>query len=236
MAIKRFYKTAAAVAADSGSFHVQLDGHSVRTPQNLPLALPNQALATAIAEEWEAQGEDIDPQAMPLTQLANTAIDVVARNRAQVVDTVADFAQSDLVCYLAEGPPDLVQAQQAQWQPLIGWAEQRYDIKLNVTLGIIHVAQREATLAAYRRAVEAFGDLALAALHEFAVLTKSLTIALALCEGEIEPAQAWAAARVDDEHQQARWGIDEEAAAVAERHFEDLRHAGRFYRLLGGKA
>ncbi len=230
--MKRFYSQVTVAEAGNGAYLIHLDGRPLKTPKRAVLRLPNHDLAAAIEAEWAGQGEDIEPRSLPLTQLANSGLDGIAPNRAAMVATVAEFAAADLICYGAEAPAELVRAQVLHWRPLIRWAEGHYDVTLRLTAGIVPVAQSEATLAAYARAVEAFDDLALAALHDMATLTKSLTIALALSAGEIDLEAAWAAARVDEAHQQARWGVDPEAAEIEALRRADLGHALRFFQLL----
>lgn len=229
--MKRFYKEARAVA-DDGGFRIALDGRVARTPRKAPLRLPARALAEAIADEWRAQDDRVDPVTMPLTRLANSCIDAVATQREAVVQTVSAYGGSDLVCYRAEAPPDLVAAQRAHWQPLLAWAERRHGAALVATAGITHVAQPAAALAALTAAVAGFDDFALAALHDLTTITGSLVIGLAVADGEIDVDRAWAAAQVDEAYQAAKWGEDGEAAARRNGLKAELGQARRFLDLL----
>jgi chaperone required for assembly of F1-ATPase len=194
--------------------------------------LPTRALAEAVAAEWQCQGEEIRPADMPFTQLANSALDMVAARRQEIIAIVVDFANADLLCYQVNRPEDLAARQLELWAPIIGWAERRFDVEMAVTTGIGHIAQSPAFLAAYRRAVEAMSDFQLAALHEMATLTQSISIALALSEAALDLERAWTAARVDEDYQAARWGLDAEAAARADRLKRELAAALDFFNLV----
>src|SRR5215469_2322044 len=153
--MRRFYKTAG-VAASDGGFHVTLDGKPVRTPAKLPLVVPSRRLAEGIAEEWLAQSETVDLRSLKLTRLASIALDLVEPRRGAVIAEIAKYAMTDLVCYRAEGPPELAQRQHAAWQPLIDWATLRFDAPLAITSGILPVGQAPETLHAFAAAVEGY--------------------------------------------------------------------------------
>ncbi len=230
--MKRFYREASVVPA-AGGYHVTLDGRPARTPAKQPLVLPTHAAAQAVAAEWAAQPDEIAPADMRLTRLAHTAIDRVAPDRTSVLDEVARFAATDLVCYRADAPADLVARQREAWQELVDWAAERYDAPLAATAGVLPAAQPEAALAALRRAIEAYDDFALTALHAATAATGSLVIGLALGEGRIDAERAYAAACLDELFQAERWGEDREAAARRDALREDIAAASRFLALLG---
>jgi chaperone required for assembly of F1-ATPase len=209
-AVKRFY-TAASVGEGR---RILLDGKQVKTPGRRDLALPTDALADAVADEWNAQDREIDPRAMPLTGLANAAIDRVAPDPAAFAGSLAAYGESDLLCYRAEGPEPLVRRQQESWDPLLDWARRRFDVEIAVTTGIVHRAQPAATLARLGRAVAAFDSFRLAALSPLVTISGSLVIALALAEGEIGVDRAWTAAELDETWQAEKWGADPLAAAA----------------------
>lgn len=192
---------------------VQLDGKPVRTPGRAPLALPTRALAEAVAGEWQAVAGEIDPRAMPLTGLANAAIDRVAPDPATFAAGLARYAESDLLCYRAVSPDMLVARQAALWDPLLDWACQRYDVHFAVTSGIVHVAQPPATLARLGEAVAARGAFALAALSPVVTIGGSLVAALALAEGAATPQAVWDAVTLDEAFQAEQWGRDPLAQA-----------------------
>ncbi len=210
--MKRFWKD---VAIDADRV-VTLDGKPVRTPGRRPLALPSDALAEAVAEEWRAVGETIDPRTMPLTGLANAATDPIANDPAQFAARLAAYGESDLLCYRAEGPPLLVERQAASWDPLLTWARGRYDVTFAVTTGVMHVAQPDATIARLHEAVAAYDDFRLAGLSPVVTLTGSLVIGLALIEGEIDADAAWAAAGIDEDWSVEMWGEDWQATQLRE--------------------
>ncbi len=210
--MKRFYKQVSVVAGADG-WAVQLDGRPVRTPAKAALALPNAALADAVAEEWRGQSETIDPLTMPMTGLSNAAIDQIMPNRASFTAGIAEYGQSDLLCYRAEAPAALVARQEAVWGPLLDWARERYDLTFRVTQGIVHVAQPPETLARLAAAVTAFDPFVLAGLSTLVSISGSLVCGLALVEGGHDPESIWQAAELDEIWQAQLWG--EDALAVA---------------------
>lgn len=210
---KRFYERAEAVA-DDGAFAIALDGRRARTPGGRPLVLPDRTIAAAAAAEWAAQGERIDPATMPLTRLANSAIDGVAERMPSVRDAVLAFAASDLLCYRAGEPAGLAARQRALWDPILAAVERRYGARFVLAEGVVPVAQPAATLAALAQAFAAFEEpFRLTALHLATTLTGSALIALALAAGDIDAEAAWTAAHVDEDWNIAQWGADAEAAA-----------------------
>ncbi len=229
--MKRFYKNASAQAVEGG-FAIALDAKTLLTPAKLPLVVPRLALAEAIADEWQAQVDEVRPHTMPLMRLASTAIDLVAKRHAEVVAEIANFAETDLVCYRAEHPAELVARQQAIWQRLVDWATLRYDAPLVVTAGIVPVAQKPATLHALTVAVAAYEPMALTALHAATTAGGSLVIALALLEGRLDAEGAFAASQLDESFQIERWGEDYEAADRRAALKADIATAARFVALL----
>ncbi len=209
--MKRFYREVTARRADGG-MEVCLDGRPIKTPAKAALALPTVALAEAVADEWRAQKQDIDPVAMPLTRLANTAIDRIVPRRAEVIEEIVAYGGSDLVCYRVERPADLAARQTAVWQPLLDWLAAQHGARLETLFGVTHHAQPRAALDALGRAVDRFADMELAALHSATSASGSLVIALALAAREIDAEAAFAASTLDETFQAERWGEDEEAA------------------------
>ena len=232
--MKRFYKSVAVAERPEG-WLVELDGRPVRTPDRSPLATPHRALAEAVAAEWDAQTEKVDPAAMPLTRHLNTAIDRVAPQRRHVIDELLSYGGSDLVCYRAEAPMELISRQHAAWGPLLDWLEARYGARLVVTEGISHVAQSAETLGRLGEGLAEYDDVALAALHTVTTIAGSLVIAMALAGGRLDLEGAWAAANVDEAFQIERWGEDTEAAARAARLRAELASAARVLDLCLGR-
>jgi chaperone required for assembly of F1-ATPase len=230
--LKRLYKSAGLEAAD-GSFAIVLDGKPVRTPAKARLAVPSRALAAAIAGEWEAQGERIDPAVMPLTRLASIAIDLVAPRRTEVVAAIAKYGETDLVCYRAWHPPALVLRQHRVWQPLVEWVAERYGARLDVTEGIVPRDQPEACLRAIEQAVDAYDIWALAALNLATASCGSVVVALALAERRLDAKQAFAAAQLDESFEIEQWGEDEEQMRRRAMLSDDIAGAARFLALLG---
>ncbi|HYG85887.1 MAG TPA: ATP12 family protein [Azospirillum sp.] len=231
--MKRFYKTVSVDGVDGG-WEVRLDGRSVRSPAKAALVFRSQPLARAVAEEWETQGEEIHPLSMPMMQLASTAVDVVGKNRAAIVDGVAKYAETDLLCYRAEHPRELVERQAKAWQPLLDWATLRYDAPLHVHAGLMPKPQPEDATRALRHAVDAHDDWTLSALQSATAASGSLVVALALMEARIDAAEAFAASQVDETFQIEQWGEDPEAAKRREGLRLDIEAARRFVDLLRG--
>jgi chaperone required for assembly of F1-ATPase len=229
--VKRFYKDAAVVELGDG-FALELDGRPVKTPARARLAVPIRTLADAIAAEWRAQGEKIDPHSMPLTGLANAAIDRIAPERAAFAAGLAQYGESDLLCYRADGPEPLVARQAEHWDPVLAWARRRYDIELKVVSGVIHQAQPEPTVARLARAVSARSPFELAGLSPLVTVSGSLIIALALAEGGIDLEAAWAAATVDEQWQAEKWGEDAEAVHALANRRQDFAAGARLLTLL----
>jgi chaperone required for assembly of F1-ATPase len=227
-AVKRFYKQA--TVGDGNA--VLLDGRPVKTPGRAPLAPPGASLAGAIADEWNAQDQQIDPRSMPLTGLANAAIDRIAPAREAFAQGLAAYGESDLLCYRAEGPAPLVARQAEHWDPILGWARDRYDIAFEVTAGIVHRPQPPETVARLAAAVGTRDPFALAGLSPLVTVSGSLVVALALAEGAIGLDAAWAAASLDEQWQAEQWGEDAEAAAALANRRADFAAAARFLSLL----
>ncbi len=232
--MKRFYKNAEARAAEGG-WEILLDQRQVRTPAREPLLVPGEPLARAIADEWNGQGEKIDPRSMPFTGLANAAIDRVAPDAPAFAGGLAAYAEADLLCYRAEAPAALVARQAALWDPLLAWARRRYDIDFEIVSGIIHRPQPERTVAQLARAVASRGPFELAAFAPLVTISGSLVIALALAEGAADLDSAWAAASLDEAWQAEQWGVDEEAARVLESRRAEFAAAYRFLDLVRGR-
>lgn len=230
---KRFYRSVEVAAADAGH-SVLLDGRPVRTPARRTLALPNAAYAEAVAEEWRAQRDLIEAETMPLTRLANSAIDGVADALAEVRADIARFAEADLVCYRAEGPEGLVEAQRRHWDPVVDWAREALDIRLVLAEGVMHVAQQDETSERVAAALSNRDSFTLAALHVMTTLTGSCMIALAVAEGRLAGPEAWSAAHVDEDWQITRWGADAEATARRDARWREMEAAARTVALLRG--
>ena len=212
--MKRFYKDVSVAARDTGHA-VLLDGRAVKTPNGNALALPSEKLASAIAEEWRGQGEQIVVTTMPLLRLANTVIDGVAVHREEVIDAVLRFGENDLLCYRAHQPPELAARQKAGWDPLLDWAAQKHGARMTVAEGLNHVDQPPETLAALRKALEGFDAFTLGGLHVISSITGSTVLALAVAQDFIPGARAFELSRIDEIYQAEKWGEDAEAAKRA---------------------
>jgi chaperone required for assembly of F1-ATPase len=219
---KRFYQCAA--AGEDAPYPILLDGRAVRTPAGNPLSAPVRALGDAIAAEWEAQGERIDPATMPLTRLANTIIDGVTRVPAPVAKEIAQYLGTDLLCYRAGTPEGLVTLQSRHWDPILQWARVALGARFVLSEGVIYVAQPPGTVDAARAAIPS-DPWRLGAAQVITTLTGSALIALAVCEGRLGVEEAWRAANVDEDWNMAQWGSDELALERRAVRFADLQAA-----------
>jgi chaperone required for assembly of F1-ATPase len=229
---RRFYK-AVTVEQQGGGYAVLLDGRPVKTPARRPLAAPTRALAQALAGEWEAQREVVDPAAMPLTRLANSIIDGVADVPGQVQGEVAKFLASELVCYRAGSPDGLVERQIRHWDPLVAWARDALGARFVLGEGVMFVAQPEEALAAAARAIPE-EPWRLGAVSAITTLTGSALIALAMDQGRLSTADAWAAAHVDEDWNMHQWGRDEQALERRAKREAEMQAAASVLALLRG--
>jgi chaperone required for assembly of F1-ATPase len=208
---KRFYARVD-IAREKDGFHLKLDGKMLRTPARAQLILPNEALALALTQEWEAQREIIEPSTMPLTRLANVAIDGVATQREEVLSDLLRYVRSDLIFYRAEAPEALVKAQEQAWDPVLAWALDQFGARFISTQGVMFVEQSEEAIEKLTQAFRGYASpFSLAALHVMTTLTGSVLITLKHATGKISSEQAWDAAHVDERHQESLWGEDDEA-------------------------
>jgi chaperone required for assembly of F1-ATPase len=221
---KRFYTRATVGERIERGFPVLLDGKPVYTPARRTLAAPSRELAEAIAAEWNAQGEEIDPARMPLTRLANAVIDAVAEKPAAVAAEIEQYLGSDLVFYRAEMPEGLVARQAQHWDPVLAWARDQLDARFMLGEGVVHVRQPDEAIAAARAAIPS-EPWRLGALSSIASLTGSALIALALAAGRLDAEAAWAAAHVEEDWQMAQWGRDELAVARRAFRYAEMRAA-----------
>jgi len=229
--VKRFWKDVA-VTQEDGGWGIVLDGRPVRTPGRVPLIVPSEALAEAIAGEWRATGDEIDPRAMPLTGLANAAIDRVAPDARAFAGGLARYAQADLACYRAEGPGGLVARQEASWDKLLAWGRRRFDVDFVTTSGLMHVEQPAATVERLAHAVAALDAFHLAGLSPLVTIGGSLLAALAVLEGAMTAAEAWDAVSIDERWQLDQWGADADAQAALDNRKRDFFAAASFLALL----
>lgn len=229
--MKRFWEAAVAIATEDG-YAIALDGRRVKTPAKADLILPTEDMANAVAAEWNSVGDTIDPREMPLTGLANAAIDRIAPDKEQFAKGVALYSESDLTCYRAEGPDALVQWQQEAWDVLLEWARRRYDVDFAICTGVMHVEQPADTVRKLSHEVMALDAFYLAGLSQMVTIGGSLVAALAVNE-EMMPADAvWEAVSLDDRWQLEEWGEDAEARAALDARRRDFLAAARFLELL----
>jgi chaperone required for assembly of F1-ATPase len=229
--VKRFWKRAEAVLHDEG-WGLVLDEKPLRTPARALLAVPTERLAMAIAEEWNAVGETVEPRGLPLTGLANAAIDRIAVDRDAFAANLSNYAQGDLTCYRADSPRELAERQSAKWDPVLAWARRRFDVDFVTTGGLMHVDQPEATVERLTHALAVLDPFTLAGLSPLITIGGSLLTALAVLEGTMSADEGWAVVTVDDRWQLDQWGSDREAEVALENRRRDFFAAARFLGLL----
>ena len=229
--MKRFWKSVE-VEQGEGGWGIRLDGKPVRTPARATLVIPTSALAEAIADEWRSVADEVDPRAMPLTGLANAAIDRVAPAKETFAAGLARYAAADLACYRSEWPPELVDRQRASWDPLLAWARRRFDVDFSTTTGLMPVPQPAATVERLAHAVAALNPDQLAGLSPLVTVGGSLVAALAVFEEAISTDEAWLAVSVDDRWQLEQWGSDADAELALNNHHADFLAGARFLELL----
>ncbi|WP_223424066.1 ATP12 family chaperone protein [Tateyamaria pelophila] len=224
---KRFWKAAETEQVEDG-WTVRLDGRAVKTPAKAALVVPTVALADAIAAEWDAQDDVIDPLSMPFTRTANAAIDKVAPQHAEVVDMLAAYGDADLLCYRAAAPTELVLRQAAVWDPYLDWAADALGARLHPRIGLMHEPQDEAALKTLWHHTHALSAYELACFHDLVSLTGSLVLGFATAQADASANEIWSASRLDETWQEEQWGVDEEAQEAAEVKKSSYFHAKNF--------
>lgn len=225
---KRFWKTAEVTEAEGG-FGVTLDGRPVRTPGKQLLVVPTRALAEGIAAEWNAQNDLLQPETMPFTRAANTAIERVSAHRDAVVEELARYGASDLLCYRAEEPADLVDRQARDWDPILSWAAAELGARLRVTGGVVPIEQDQGALAALVARLQALTPFQLTAFHDLVAISGSLVLAFAVATGRLTADEAWQLSRLDESWQAEHWGEDDEAAQAEAIRRQAFLSAARFF-------
>ena len=227
---KRFYKSVSVKSTVDG-FAIMLDGRSVKTPAGKVLTLPCHGAAAAVVAEWDAQADVIRPHTMPMTQLANTALDRVSTLRDEVRHQILAFAATDTLCYWADSPVTLIDRQRAVWQPLLDWAADTFGVRLMVTAGITAVRQDRDALSRLEHELSGMMDIELAVMAAFAASTGSLIIPLAVRLRRLDAGEAFEAALLEELFQVEKWGGDTEAAVRRQRLREDMAVYGRLLAL-----
>lgn len=212
---QRVFWTNVDVAATDGGYQVLLDGRGVKTPAKASLVVPTQKFADQIAVEWRSLENKVDPKKLPVTKLANAAIDKVAEQSETIIEMLAEYATTDLLCYRATSPKGLADRQEQIWQPLLNWFSDVHNVRLEVGSGVMPIRQSTAVLVDCAVLLKPYSDFELAAVYDLITLTGSFVIGLAAASGEISVADAWAASRIDEDWQIAEWGKDEDATSLA---------------------
>lgn len=227
--MKRFWKDVSIVEADGG-WRIALDGRVIKTQQGAAQVLPSHALADLLAREWSAQGEEIDPSAFPLRDMADYAIDVVGQSRTATIDQLVRYAETDTLCYRADPDEPLWKRQQAVWEPVLTTFEAREGVRMERVSGIVHRAQPEATLAALRHRIDALDPFTLAALEVMTSLAASLSVGLSALAEDSDPEVLWNAAELEEAWQVEQWGSDTLAEERRAKRRADFLRAAQFAR------
>ncbi len=228
---KRFFKAADVEQSDDG-WRVVLDGRPLRTPKRAELIMPSRTLAEAMAAEWNALGDVIDPARLPLTKIANTAIDGVCGREREVHDDIVRYIGNDLLCYRAEAPQELVTRQAAAWDPVLAWIEETFGATLKVTQGIMPVEQNIVAVAKVASGLADEDALSLAPLHVMTTLTGSAVLTIAHLKGRLSAEAVWQATHVDEDWQIEQWGEDAEASERRAKRWAEMQSAALFLRLV----
>ncbi|WP_273510423.1 ATP12 family chaperone protein [Planktotalea frisia] len=228
--MKRFWKVAEAVEVEGG-FSVHLDGRSIKTPGKSALVVPTQVMAERMALEWDAQEKVVNPNTMPVTKSANSAVDKVTAQFDAVADMLGEYAGTDLLCYRADRPVALSARQAEHWDPLLSWCAQRFAAPLTPVSGVMFAAQPESSLVTLRALLDDMSAFELTAMHDLITLPGSFVIGLAAMHEYARPEELWELSRLDERYQQEQWGLDDDAEEMARIKLEAFKHAHDFYKM-----
>lgn len=229
---KRFWSDVTVAQKDDG-FTILLDGRQVKTPAKAVLVVPTRALAELVAQEWDAQEGDVNPETMPMTRAANAALDKVTAQFDEVAALLAAYGESDLLCYRATAPEELIARQAAAWDPLLDWANASLGAPLKSGQGVMFIDQDPVSIQKLNKIVFAYTPFELTAFHDLVSMSGSLVLALAITQGHLDVADAWELSRVDENWQIEQWGADEEAQEITEAKRQSFVHAFRFFAAVG---
>jgi len=230
---KRFWREVTVEPA-GGGFAIRLDARTLQTPAKAAMILPTMAMAVAVADEWRAVDQKIDPQTMPVTRAANAAIDKVAPQFDEVAALIAAYGETDLLCYRTPGPPEMARAQAAAWDPMLDWAAERLGARLRTTVGVAPVAQPPAATLALTDRVRAASNFQLTALYDLVAISGSLILGLAATTDDFPLESLWTLSRFDEDWQEQAWGRDEDSFAKAKIKQKDFLFASNFWKLSSG--
>ena len=228
---KRFWQDVSISKVGNG-YSILLDGRGVNAPAKAPLILPTLQLAEAVAAEWREQIEVVDPAAMPFTGAANAALDKVKNQFGEVAGLVSAYAETDLFCYRAEAPRELVERQQRAWDPMLNWSRDVLNAPLNIAHGVMFIRQPQQSISALQSCVNKFNPFELTALYDLVGLSGSLVAGLAVVEGHETPESVWDICQVDETWQKEQWGQDEIAEELTLGKRTNFLQAFKFYTTL----
>jgi len=230
---KRFWKKVDVVSLEKG-FCIKLDEKILKTPAKKEMLLPTKALAKKIAAEWDRQVDEIDPNSMPFTKSANAALDKVFEQIEEVSSLVCDYGDTDLLYYRADSPAELKMRQQSSWDPIIDWAKETFEVKINCGTGILYIPQERELIYKLSKEISVLSSFQLTGLYDIVSITGSLILGLATINGRLSAEEAFNLSRIDELWQIEQWGVDEEAQAVSDLKYGSIMHAQEFFTLSGG--
>jgi chaperone required for assembly of F1-ATPase len=221
----KVFWTTVEIGEDQAGFKILLDGRALKTPSKAELLIPSRAMAEEIAKEWRLQEDKVDPSKLPLTKLAYAAIDKLLVQRDPIIEILAEYATTDLLCYRTTSPAGLADRQEQIWQPLLDWFEETHQIHLRVGSGVMPVQQSADVLERCEEILKSYSHFELAAVHDLIQLSGSFVIGLATVQGKLSVSDAWTASRIDEDWQIEEWGEDEEASSLAATRRKAFEHA-----------
>ena len=229
---KRFWETVSTVCVDGASLYkVYLDKRLLNSPNKKPLILPTKEMADHVVFEWESQGDKVDPLTMPYTRSANSSIDKVAPQTDEIRKLVTDYGDSDLICYRADKPKELVRRQEKIWSNLVLWSASDLNAPLNIFEGVVYEPQPSQSILEFEKQVSNLNTFQLCALYDLVTISGSLVLSLAVIKNFLNLDNAWSACQVDEDWQQENWGIDEVESVRTLNRKTAFFHAASFYKV-----
>uniref|UniRef100_A0A8C1T622 ATP synthase mitochondrial F1 complex assembly factor 2 n=1 Tax=Cyprinus carpio TaxID=7962 RepID=A0A8C1T622_CYPCA len=204
---KKFYENVSIAQGEGGLFEINLDKRKLKTPGGKLFTVPNEALAIAVATEWDAQKDTLKFYTMHLTTLCNTALDnPTQRTKEQMISAALKFLETDTICYRVEEPPGLVELQRNEWDPVMNWIEQRYNVVIGSSSNIMGPQIPEETKETFQQHLNSYNLWSMTGLEYVITQLKSLVLSFGLIDRHLSVEQAVVLSRLEEEYQIQRWG------------------------------
>ena len=229
--MKRFYKNVTVKTSESG-YQICLDDRPVRSPAKAVVMVPSQALAEAVQAEWQAVGDEIQPEDMPLYSMAVTITDRVTPQRQELADELAGYIHDDVLRYRSVDDLDLASRQTKMWDPWLNWAEQECGLRLSTTAGLMPVFAEATTEHIVRNRLQPLADAQFGCLYRVATLSGSVVLGMAFQGRQLGAHDVFETAFLDELYQNSLWGTDEEAADRQVAIRSELKNVERFMDML----